>query len=129
MRKEISREDAIRILKGIRADFADKGSGTTGILLEAFTNHLLALDMAINSLEIDAKYNLIHEDAKAAGPWIDVNVDDPDIGQDVLICDIDGDIFKGYLSGYDGWRRSEDFEKIKSAVAWMPLPEPYKGAE
>lgn len=85
--------------------------------------------MAIKSLEVDEEYCLAYEDAKAAGPWIDVDVDDPDIGQDVLVCDIDGDIYKGYLSGYDGWRRSEDFEKIKSAVAWMPLPEPYKGAE
>jgi len=82
--------------------------------------------MAINSLEIDAKYNLIHEDAKEAEPWIDVNDNDPDIGQDVLVCDIDGDIYKGYLSDYSGWRRSEDFEKIKSVRAWMPLPEPYK---
>jgi len=38
-RKEISREDTFRILKGVRADFADKGSGATGIMLEAFANH------------------------------------------------------------------------------------------
>ena len=46
--------------------------------------------------------------------------------KDVLVCDIDGDIYKAYMSEYDGWRRSEDFENIKNVVAWMPLPEAYK---
>lgn len=87
-----------------------------------------ALKLAINSLEIDAKYNLIHEDAKAAEQWISVADRYPEDGEnDVLVCDYDGDIYKGYLSEYGGWRRSDDFEKIKSVVAWMPLPEPYKG--
>lgn len=47
--------------------------------------------------------------------------------EDVLVCDIDGDIYKAYYSEHYGWQRSEDFEKVKNVVAWMPLPEPYKG--
>lgn len=49
--------------------------------------------------------------------------------EDVLVCDIDGDIYKAYMSEYGGWRRSEDFENIKNVVAWMPLPAPYEEGE
>lgn len=129
MSVELNRDGAIKIIDSIKNDFEERRVGMVGIYAEAFNTYIAALEMAKKSLEVDEEYYLAYEDAKAAGRWIDVNVDDPDIGQDVLICDIDGDIYKGYLSGYDGWRRSEDFEKIKSVVAWMPLPEPYKGAE
>lgn len=78
-----------------------------------------ALNLASDMLEKDDKRQ-----------WIPVSQELPidNHGADVLACDIDGDIYKAYLSDYDGWRRSDDFEKIKSVVAWMPLPEPYKGA-
>ena len=123
MRKEIIREDAIRIIKGVRADFADKGSGTTGILLEAFANHLLALDMAIKSLEVDEEYSLAYEDAKAAGRWIDIHDKMPDYDLDfVLIC-FDNGFIDVATTDY-----VMDYEGSNQIVAWMPLPEPYKGA-
>lgn len=67
--------------------------------------------------------------AEKISNWIDVENDLPDNDANVLVCDIDGDIHMGYLADYDGWRRAEDYEKIKSAVAWMPLPEPYHMAD
>lgn len=60
--------------------------------------------------------------------WIDVENGLPDNAADVLVCDIDGDIYMGYRSDHNGWRRTVDYENIKNVVAWMPLPEPYKGA-
>ena len=67
---------------------------------------------------------------KPIGKWMSVNEALPDEpSESVLVCDIDGDIYKAYLSDYDGWRRSEDFEKVKSVRAWQPLPAPYKGEQ
>ena len=62
-----------------------------------------------------------------SGEWIPTSETMPDNpSEDVLVCDIDGDIYKAYLSDYDGWKRSEDFEKVKNVVAWQPLPPAYK---
>lgn len=64
---------------------------------------------------------------KPSGEWIPTSETMPDNpSEDVLVCDIDGDIYKAYLSDYDGWKRSEDFEKVKNVVAWQPLPPAYK---
>ena len=131
MSVELNRDGAIKIIESIQKVFEERRIGMVGIYAEAFNTYIAALEMAKKSLEIDEKYDLAYEDAKAAGPWISVSQELPinNHGTDVLVCDIDGDIYKAYLSDYDGWRRSDDFEKIKSVVAWMPLPEPYKGGK
>lgn len=64
--------------------------------------------------------------------WIPVTERLPDEETDVLICNIDGDIaissgscsteVKGFIWYTSGWR----FGKV---IAWMPLPEPWKGEE
>jgi len=58
--------------------------------------------------------------------WIPVKYNRLIVGQDVEVCDIDGDIYITYLHtdgtwGYDNWGR-----KIKNVVAWRELPEPYR---
>jgi len=58
--------------------------------------------------------------------WIPVKYNRLIVGQDVEVCDIDGDIYITYLHtdgtwGYDNWGR-----KIKNVLAWRELPEPYR---
>ena len=70
---------------------------------------------------------VIPKSDKPSGKWIPTSETMPDNpSENVLVCDIDGDIYKAYLSDYDGWRRSEDFEKVKNVIAWQPLPPAYK---
>jgi len=61
--------------------------------------------------------------------WKVMGLELPEVGKDVLICDIDGSIYlthrvnitKTKVAFYDVWG-----DKIKNIVAWMPLPKPYK---
>ena len=55
--------------------------------------------------------------------WVPCRNDLPDIGMTVLFCDVDGDEFIGHRASDYWW--SVD-EKVKSVIAWMPLPEPYE---
>lgn len=63
------------------------------------------------------------------GVWQIMGVTLPEVGKDVLICDIDGDIYLTHrvnisstkFEFYDVWG-----DRIKNIVAWMPLPAPYQ---
>lgn len=62
--------------------------------------------------------------------WICVTERMPEAGKDVLFCDSHGDIKLGYH--LDGATRTHFTERgswdmVKNVVAWMPLPESYKG--
>ena len=46
----------------------------------------------------------------------------PEVGREILFCDIDRDIFVGHRATEHWW--SVD-DKVKNVIAWMPLPEPY----
>lgn len=60
--------------------------------------------------------------------WQIMGVTLPEVGKDVLICDIDGNIYLTHrvnisstkFEFYDVWG-----DRIKNVVAWMPLPAPY----
>ena len=65
--------------------------------------------------------------------WIPCSEQLPEEDTDVLITDEDGDIDIAHYE-YNSW--SEDpivewwnYEHETYAVAWMPLPEPYKGGQ
>jgi hypothetical protein len=58
--------------------------------------------------------------------WIPLSKEMPIIGEDVLLCDLDGDIYISYLHLNGGWGFDYCGNKIKNVVAWMPSPEPYK---
>lgn len=61
--------------------------------------------------------------------WLRMDEALPEVGKNILVCDIDGDIYftrrvnnsSTQFSFYDEWG-----DKIKNIVAWMPLPAPYK---
>lgn len=59
--------------------------------------------------------------------WIPCSLDiKPKKYVNVLFCDIDGDIYKGYLTDKDRWYDYSCDDPIKNVIAWMFLPEPYK---
>lgn len=92
-------------------------------LTGTFTNSMsLAIAMANNlpSVELEQKWIPVSEGL----PWKDINVL-------VTVRDDSGDIPLEYTSV--GWRTPDgrywivDNEICYSVLAWMPLPEPYKG--
>lgn len=58
--------------------------------------------------------------------WIPVKYNRPIVGQDVEVCDIDGDIYITYLHTDGTWGYDYCGCKIKNVVAWRELPEPYR---
>ena len=62
--------------------------------------------------------------------WINIKKQLPPIGLDVLICDIDGDIYLTHRTehvGYNIWSfYDESVNRIKDVIAWQPLPAPYR---
>ena len=66
------------------------------------------------------------------GWWIPISEELPEDRQNVLFCDIDGDIFIGYhIKDRPDTHFSQDgtYEVIKNVKAWMPLPERYEPQE
>lgn len=57
--------------------------------------------------------------------WIPVSERLPIIGEDVLICDYDGDLYISYLHTDGKWGYDYSGNKLKNIMAWMPLPQPY----
>ena len=61
--------------------------------------------------------------------WIPVSERLPKQQQTVLIQDF-GQITIGYLNAENRWRNLTNLDDyLKGVVAWMPLPEPWKGEE
>ena len=60
--------------------------------------------------------------------WISVYEGMPEDGQNVLFCDIDGDVMVGYHvrgRAETHFSQAGSYEHIKNVRAWMPLPTPY----
>ena len=58
--------------------------------------------------------------------WIPTSESMPPIGQDVLVCDLDGDMYITYLHLNGTWGFEYCGNKIKNVVAWQELPLPYE---
>jgi len=61
--------------------------------------------------------------------WIPVSESMPPIGQDVLVCDLDGDMYITYWHLNGTWGFEYCGNKIKNVVAWQELPTPFKPQE
>lgn len=63
--------------------------------------------------------------------WIPVSERLPEEGKQVLVCDDGGFIYTAeYEVSSDGeprWYESVEYRPMDDVVAWMPLPEPWKG--
>jgi len=61
--------------------------------------------------------------------WIPLSEREPDISKSVLICDIEGDIYLGHRTRCGSYYPDFGDDRIKSVIAWMSLPEPYREEE
>lgn len=65
--------------------------------------------------------------------WIPVSECLPGEGKQVLVCDDGGFIYTAEgetrSDGEWQWYESVEYRPMDDVVAWMPLPEPYKGEE
>ena len=106
----MTREEAVEILQGA----IKKPNTKDGYLGQA-------IDMAIKALEQEPN-------------WIPVSEKLPEERVNVLICDIDGDVYIAYMwniiyANRIAWSDASSFDNIKSVIAWMPLPKPYREVE
>lgn len=64
--------------------------------------------------------------------WISTKEAYPQYNKEVLLCTSHGTIYVGYYAscwGTDKWKKGPLTTDEIEAVAWMPLPEPYKESE
>lgn len=64
--------------------------------------------------------------------WVPCSERLPMQGTEVLACDKDGFLSIAEYEWIDGeiwWRETTEYRHIEDAIAWMFLPEPYKGEE
>ncbi len=67
--------------------------------------------------------------SEKSNKWIPVKENMPIVGQDVLVCDLDGDMYITYLHTDGGWGFNYTCTRIKNVVAWQELPAPFKSQE
>lgn len=75
---------------------------------------------------MDIAKNVILKALDEQSRWIPVSESMPPIGRDVLVCDLDGDMYITYLHLNGTWGFEYCGNKIKNVVAWQELPLPYK---
>ena len=117
----MTKEEAIRHLETY--------SSTMGSGLTTQEQHEEAKKMAIEALKRGPYYTISF---KLKEQWQIMGVTLPEVGKDVLICDIDGDIYLTHRVNIDSTKFAffnEWGDKIKNVVAWMPLPAPYQVEE
>ena len=92
----------------------------------------MGIEIEINNLEDMCDlmcYNkLPRKKVNKVGEWIPVTEKLPNDGEEVLFCDLFGDVMLGYHP--KDWKRTHfaergSWELQKNVVAWMPLPKPY----
>lgn len=105
----MTKEEAIKIINCYDIGFYDLSGKKIPAdkLVDAF-------DMAIEALE--------------QSQWIPCEERLPEYGKEVIICLQDGGISVGWSTGYSWYADYSDTE-VFNVVAWMPLPEPWKGED
>lgn len=59
--------------------------------------------------------------------WVSCSERLPEVSENILICDIVGDIYLGHRTRYGEYYADFCDDCIKNIRAWQPLPEPWRG--
>lgn len=87
--------------------------------------HTTDVKYAKNFVQVsDDNYMEVDDDQRR---WIPITDEKPEPYVDVIFCDVDGEIFKGSMFDNGDWYDDAYDDPVKNVVAWMPLPESYKG--
>lgn len=121
----MTREEAIDILVGVITTDSEEENE--------------ALDVAIKALEQKPGEDLISRQTillDKRAEWIPISEKLPDTHDDMLVTDGENMAVGSYRDDADAWENynfgwlenlSEPPHGIKTVIAWMPLPEPYRG--
>lgn len=136
----MTREEAIKILKSKmdgHTDTSYEWAETVRMAIEALEQKPALVAQVI--FDDDKLHELCQRAAEELkeqfvneSVWQIMGVTLPEVGKDVLICDIDGDIYLTHRVNIDSTKFAffnEYGDKIKNVVAWMPLPAPYQVEE
>ena len=88
------------------------------------TNCYGTMDIAKNVILKALEEQMSH--SEKPNEWIPISESMPPIGQDVLVCDLDGDMYITYWHLNGTWGFEYCGNKIKNVVAWQELPLPYE---
>ena len=86
-------------------------------------------------LPLDSLYYTIEHDLPSADRWIPCSERMPERGEDVLITDEYGDVSIASIEYFSRipepwqWEDVYGIQITYIVLAWMPLPEPWKGAD
>lgn len=100
-------------------------------LIEDFLNNYLVYNDGTWNDAMDRAIELA-KTAPKVGEWIPVQERLPKDGETYLITNAESfEQYHIYMGWYDGikgmWHMEGNFERKMNVIAWMELPEPYKG--
>lgn len=119
-------KDELEIGKLYTVKKVEVDSWCTAVYLEEFPYER---GYAFNSVyfeELEGEEKDVPE-PKIENRWIPVTERLPEKGEQVMACDIDGDIMIGWMHDRTHLCAVDDY--YKNITAWMPLPAPWKGDE
>ena len=84
-------------------------------------------------LEVSCERLMEQPTAEKVGKWIPVSERLPEEKKQVLVCDHYEFIYiaeyEVFTDGIGRWSESTEYRFIDGVLAWMPLPEPWRGEE
>lgn len=105
----------------------DRGDKANQIILDALSADNTSTNTSTKSTNISTDTSA----DRPRGEWISVNKKLPDDGKWAIWCNNDGviEIARFKEDCYNHFYPNGTSFELEDAVAWMPLPEPYKGGE
>lgn len=86
------------------------------------TRYKEAVERTVDALDVLEEMS----NSEKPNKWIPISESMPPFGEDVLVCDLDGDMYITHLHLNGTWGFEYCGNKIKNVVAWQELPLPWK---